>query len=64
MAVAQEKGGVLIWEERLVSTVNLNEITVILQICSTVPQLLVLYELDLRLFLHLFKSHVLLNSSV
>lgn len=46
------------------STVNLNKITVTLQICSRVPQLLVLYELDLRLFLHLFKLHVLLDSRV
>lgn len=59
-----KKGGVLIWKECLVNTVNLNEITVILQICSRVPQLLVLYELDLRLFLHLFKSHLLLDSRV
>lgn len=46
------------------STVNLNEITVILRICSRVPQLLVLYELDLKLFLHLFESRVLLDSTV
>lgn len=64
MAVAQEKGGVLIWEECLASTVNLNEITGILQTCSRVPQLLVLYELDLKLFLFLFESHIILNSRV
>lgn len=64
MAVAQEKGGVLIWEECRASTVNLNEITGILQTCSRVPHLLVLYELALKLFLLLFESHVILNSRV
>ena len=41
--------------------VNLSELTAILQICSTVPQLLVLSELALRLFLHPSGSHILLE---
>lgn len=47
-----------------ISTVNLHETTVILQVCSRVPQLLVLHELYLRLSLHLFESNILLNSRV
>lgn len=54
MTVAQEKCAVLIGEECLMSAVNLNEITVISQVCSRVPQLLVRYKMDLKAILASF----------
>lgn len=44
-----------------VNAANLSELSMILQICSRAPQLPVLCELSLRLFLLLLDSHTLLE---
>lgn len=43
------------------NTVNLSELSATLEVCSRAPQLPVLYELSLRLSLHLLGSHILLE---